>query len=40
MMTVPQRAEVRRLLQTTLQLEDPEDAPLFPHPKKPHWYFW
>lgn len=37
-MTVKQRAQVRQLLHETMR--EPTDAPLFPHPKKPHIYFW
>lgn len=40
MMTVPQRAETRRLLQVLHRLHDLEDSPEFPLSKKPHMYYW
>jgi len=40
MTTVPQRAEVRRLISVTMKLQDYEDAPLFPLAKKPHEFYW
>lgn len=40
MMTRPQRAETRQLLHKVKLLIDLEDAPIFPHPKKPHIWYW
>jgi hypothetical protein len=40
MMTRSQRQAVRSLLTEVMKLNDFEDAPLFPHPKKPFIYFW
>lgn len=39
-MTRPQRVEVRRLIHQVMRLADLQDAPIFPHPKRPHWYYW
>jgi hypothetical protein len=41
-MTRPQRAEVRRLTHQVMLLrrQDLDDAPVFPHPKRPHHYYW
>lgn len=42
MMTRPQRAEVRRLTHKVMCLHPANlvDAPIFPHPKRPHQYYW
>ena len=41
-MTRPQRQEVRRLVHKVMGLRRHEldDAPVFPHPKRPHHYYW
>lgn len=39
-MTVPQRARTRQILRRIMKMEDLEEAPFLPHPKKPHVYFW
>lgn len=41
-MTRPQRAEVRRLTHQVLGLPRAAlvEAPIFPHPKRPHHYYW
>ena len=40
MMTKPQRAKTRTLLELVLKLKNLEEAPLFPLAKRPHVYYW
>lgn len=40
MMTRPQRARVRRLTQEALRSPDRGEAIMWPHPKRPHIYYW
>jgi hypothetical protein len=40
MMTRPQRAETRQLIEKVKRLDDLEESPLFPLAKKPHQYYW
>lgn len=39
-MTRPARRKTGALLHKLHTLMDIEDAPLFPHPTKPHRYYW
>lgn len=38
-LTRAQRTKTRVMLDSLLRLEDLENAPIFPHPKKPYWWF-
>lgn len=40
MITVSQRAQARALTTRVLKMHDIEEAPFFPHPRKPHHYYW
>jgi len=40
MMTKPQRAKTRILLELVLKLKNLEEIPLFPLAKKPHVFYW
>lgn len=40
MMTRPQRAKTRELINEVKKLDDLENAPEFPLARKPHIYYW